>query len=83
MAVAAGCVAAALSLPRVRVATADLMLAAAAVCAWALLALVATAPDSGATLDRTNVVFAVAAGALAAVAFSVTLRTSIGRPAAA
>jgi hypothetical protein len=81
VAVAVGCLAAALSLPRVRVAAPDVGVAVAAVAAWALLALVAETPDSGATLDATNVVVAVGVGIVAAGALALALRPP-GRPAA-
>ena len=65
-AVAIGYVAAVLSLPRVRPATNDVFVAVAAVCAWAILALVAQAPDNGASLDAGNVALASLVAALAA-----------------
>ena len=72
VAVAIGCAAAARSLPRVRVESVDAALGAAALAVWAVLALVAEAPDNAATLDPANVALAAALGALAAVAVALT-----------
>jgi hypothetical protein len=80
-AVAVGCVAAALSLPRVRVAAVDLGLAGAALAAWALLALVAQAPDNAATLAVENVAWAAAVAALAVAGLVGGARSQVARPA--
>ena len=79
-AVAVGCVAAAFSLPSVRTTTVDVALAVAAVGVWALLALVAAAPDNGATLDPANVVAATVAATFVAAAVSLRPRAGL-RPA--
>ena len=76
VAVAVGCVAAAVSLPRVRFTTEDILLAVGAVGAWAILALVARAPDNAATLDHANVAAAAALGALVVLVFAALGRSA-------
>src|SRR5215204_5099959 len=81
VAVAVGWLAALVSLPRMRFATNDFVLAVGAVGAWAILALLAEAPDNGATLGVETVASAAVVGALAALAFAAVGRSGSARAA--
>ena len=81
VAVGVGWFAALVSLPRVRLATNDLLLAAGAVGAWAILTLLAEAPDNGASLGVETVASAAVAAGLAALAFVAVGRSGSARSA--
>jgi hypothetical protein len=81
VAVAVGWLAALVSLPRVRFAANDLLLAVGAVGAWVILTLLAEAPDNGATLGVETVASAAVVGALAALGFAAVERSGSARAA--